>query len=483
MTSGHGLDWLLLMLREFALILNADGAIQSCWSSNHLFRHRAQSFLLGRRIEDLIDPGFGGRLSKMFQRALETGQNQDIPYAIQVAGALRRFVVRVAPLAQAAGGLPTLCLTARDRTERIRHLEQLKKTEVLLEHAEQIARLGTWEYDLRTKEVTPSAQLLQMYGIASEAEWSEDKYWERIHPDDHEQARAIVDRAFAECKPFEYVSRFFDSGFRVRVHFLRGVPIPGPDGKTARAIGIVQDITERAQAEEELRRLSHQLLRARDEGHRRVARELHESAGQSLAALKMTLGRLRDSLPREDPNTGHLLRSAAALADAAIREVRTVSYLMHPPLLDQAGLGPALRWYADGFSQRSGIAVLVEVPDDFGRCSQETETTVFRIVQEALTNVHRHSGSHTATIRLFHEERHIVTEVQDEGCGLQPSARGRTQHAPYGVGIAGMRERVKHLDGVFEIHSAPGQGTTVRVILPLSAPVTQAVFGEPHRSV
>jgi len=471
------------MLREFALILNANGAIQSCWTSNYGFRRRAESFLLGRRLDDLIGPGPWGQLSKMFQRAIETGQNQDIPYSIQVAGALRCFLVRVAPLAEAAGGPPTLCLTARDRTERIRHLEQLKKTDVLLENAERIAGLGSWEYDPLTKKLTLSPQLRQMYRLGPEVAWGEQEYWQRMHPEDRARARKITQRALAQCQPFEYTSRYLASGPRVRTHFLRGLPLLVADGKVLRVVGIVQDITDQAQAEEELRRLSHQLLRARDEGHRRVARELHESAGQSLAALKMTLGRLRYSLPREDPDTSRLLRSAAALADEAIREVRTVSYLMHPPLLDQAGLGPALRWYADGFSQRSGIAVLVEVPDDFGRCSRETETTVFRIVQEALTNVHRHSGSHTATIRLFHEERHIVTEVQDEGCGLQPSARGRTQHAPYGVGIAGMRERVKHLDGVFEIHSAPGQGTTVRAILPLSAPVTQAVFGEPHRSV
>ncbi len=405
-------------------------------------------------------------MSQIFQRAIQTGQNHDVQYSINIAGGLRWFMLRVAPTVDAAGGAATLCLSSRDNTERVKHGEKLRQSEALLAHAEEIATLGSWEYDLGTKKVTPSAQLLQMYGIASEAEWSEDKYWERIHPDDHEQARAIVNRAFAECKPFEYVSRFFDPGFKVRVHFLRGLPIRGPDGKTARAIGIVQDITERAQAEEDMRRLSQQLLSARDEFSRHVARILHESAGQSLAALKMTLARLRDALPGEDRDVGQLLQSASALADAAIREVRTVSYLMHPPLLDEAGLGPALRLYAQGYSQRSGIAVAVEASDDFGRYSQETEIAVFRIVQEALTNVHRHSGSPSATIRIARREHQIVAEVKDQGCGLPSAGQGRTQQALYGVGIAGMRERVKHLDGSFEILGAPGQGVTVRVVLP-----------------
>lgn len=237
------------------------------------------------------------------------------------------------------------------------------------------------------------------------------------------------------------------------------------------------------QAEEELRRLSQQLLRERDDSRRRMARELHESAGQSLAALKMTLGRLREALSSEERDVSHLLQSADALADAAIRAVRTVSYVIHPPLLDEAGLGPALRWYAEGFSQRSGIAVRVEAPDDFGRWSQETETTVFRIVQEALTNVHRHSGSRTATIRLIREGSRIVTEVEDEGCGLQPSAGDRAQNPPYGVGIAGMRERAELLNGRFEIRSAPGHGTAVRVVLPDSPRKVPARLSQPDWNV
>jgi two-component system NarL family sensor kinase len=141
---------------------------------------------------------------------------------------------------------------------------------------------------------------------------------------------------------------------------------------------------------------------------------------------------------------------------------------MHPPLLDEAGLGPALRWYAKGFAQRSGIAMDVEVSEDFGRESQEIETTVFRIVQEALTNVHRYSGSRTVRIRLARENGQIRAEVQDQGCGLAlPSPAERCQ-APPGVGIAGMRERVKQVNGMFELESAPGMGTTVRAILPVA---------------
>jgi signal transduction histidine kinase len=217
-----------------------------------------------------------------------------------------------------------------------------------------------------------------------------------------------------------------------------------------------------------LRRLSHQLMNEQDSQRRHLARELHESAGQSLAALKMTLGRLREALPEDASLAASLLESASLLADGAVREVRTVSYLLHPPLLDDAGLGPALRWYANGFSERSGIRVVVEIPDPFSRYSQEIETTVFRVMQEALTNVHRYSGSTVAEIRVSQEESRLRVEVQDHGCGLAAPAAGAGRRSELGVGISGMRERVEQLGGIFELASAPGQGTTVLVLLPAS---------------
>ena len=475
-SRGHSLDWLLLTLREFVLVLDSKGAIRTLWTSNEGFRRRSKTILLGRKLADILEQDSFGELSAVFRRAIDTGQNQDRQYWIKVAGDIRWFMLRVVPVPDAAGRGVTLCLSSRDNTDRIQFGQKLRQSEALLEHAEEIANLGSWEFDLKTSKVRLSKQLLRMYGVASEAEWREEIYWKRLHPEDRERSHGIVERAIAECRPFEYVSRFLGPGSRVRIHFLRGLPIPGPDGKAVRAIGIIQDITDRARAEEDLRQLSQQLLRARDDDRRHVARELHESAGQTLAALKMTLGRLRDSLPDGGDPASELLQSANNLADAAIREVRTISYLMHPPLLDEAGLGSALRWYAEGFSKRSGIEVRVEVPDDFGRHSQEIETTVFRIVQEALTNVHRYSGSRTATIRLARGARQIVAEVRDEGCGLDPSNSPPNRHAPYGVGIEGMRERVKHLGGAFELESTPGRGTTVWVILPIPSPELHARF-------
>ncbi|MFZ0981574.1 MAG: sensor histidine kinase [Candidatus Acidiferrales bacterium] len=218
------------------------------------------------------------------------------------------------------------------------------------------------------------------------------------------------------------------------------------------------------------------MMRTRDQERREAARALHESAGQSLAALKMTLGRLRRAMTDDGDKAEQLWKSAVELTEAAVREVRTVSYLMHPPLLDEAGLAAALRWYVTGFTDRSGIDVNLEVDDHVGRQSEEIETTLFRIVQEALTNVHRYSGSRKAWIRIMRSGGRIRAEVRDEGRGLQVDSKALTKAAPLGVGISGMRERVQQLGGTFELESAPGRGTTLRATLPLAPRAKEAIL-------
>lgn len=355
---------------------------------------------------------------------------------------------------------------SQDITEQAEADRRLRASQALLAQAEKIANFGSWEHDVATRRLRLSEQLLRMYSLASDGEWTDEMYLERVHPRDRERVRDISSRALALGEPFSHVSRYLHPDGRVRVHFARGVPVVDAEGKVVRWIGVTQDITDQTRSEEDLRRLTQELMRARDDDRRHMARELHASAGQSLAALKMSLGLLRSELPEKKELAHELLASAIEFADGAIREVRTVSYLMHPPLLDEAGLASALRWYADGFAKRSGIQVCVDVPEDFGRHSQEIETTAFRIVQEALTNVHRYSGSRTARIRLEAKNGRIRAEVRDEGCGLPPAGEVAGPRAPLGVGIASMRERVKQLNGIFEIESAPGQGTTVRVTLP-----------------
>src|SRR5882724_4021406 len=213
--------------------------------------------------------------------------------------------------------------------------------------------------------------------------------------------------------------------------------------------------------EENLRCLSIQLMQIQDSERRRVARELHDGLGQYLVAAKMCMDGLAHA---EDARFRERLADATDLVERALVETRTMSHLLHPPLLDEMGLESALNWYAQGFGRRSGVDVEVSVAPDIGRLGVEAETAIFRIVQECLTNVHRHSGSTKASIQLMRSSGLITLEVCDQGKGMNPHHRNG-EGSP-GVGLAGMRERVRQLRGHLDISSHEGRGTTVVATMP-----------------
>jgi signal transduction histidine kinase len=228
-----------------------------------------------------------------------------------------------------------------------------------------------------------------------------------------------------------------------------------------------KEAEHRTGVERELRRLSAQLLRLQDEERRRLARELHDSTGQLLAALQLNLGVIEQNDPQLSAGSARKVKDAMALADQAISEVRTISYLLHPPMLDEAGLDIALGWYVDGFSERSKVKVELTLPPSMQRLSRDLELAVFRIVQEALTNIHRHSGSQYASIMLQVESDKILLRIADEGKGI-PAEKldDRRDGQIFGVGIRGMKERVRQLGGTFAV--LPGNpGTVIEVELPL----------------
>lgn len=220
-------------------------------------------------------------------------------------------------------------------------------------------------------------------------------------------------------------------------------------------------------ANQNLRDLSARLLQLQDDERRRIARELHDSVGQMLAALNMNLSTVRGDIERL-AKTANALVDSENLVQQMSTEVRTISHLLHPPLLDEAGLSSALRWYVDGFAVRSKIKVDLDLPDDFGRLPRESETAVFRVVQECLTNIHRHSGSPIARIRLRQREHQLIVEIEDKGKGipLEKQEEMKSSGTP-GVGIRGMRERLRQLGGTLDFRSG-NSGTLVVVTLPLA---------------
>jgi PAS domain S-box-containing protein len=273
---------------------------------------------------------------------------------------------------------------------------------------------------------------------------------------DLEFHRAMDERVSIEFD-WHFVQPGIDQWWEIRTH-------PAPEGLAVFAT----EITERKRAEKELRRLSGQLLRSQDEERRRIARDLHDSTGQDLVALATTLGQLHASLPPSGRKLRKLAAQGQSLAEQCIREVRTLSYLLHPPMLDDSGLKDALRHFIDGFTDRTGIQVNLVASPSFNRLAPETELGLFRVVQESLTNIQRHSGSFTATIRLEAHPDNITLEVSDTGRGFTLSKHMQSKPVPLtiGVGIPSMQERVMQMGGHLEIESS-SSGTTVRVTIPL----------------
>jgi signal transduction histidine kinase len=212
-----------------------------------------------------------------------------------------------------------------------------------------------------------------------------------------------------------------------------------------------------------LRDLSGRLLRAQDDERRRISRELHDSVGQMLAAIKMTNATIAIHVGDNSPQASEGLRSNDKLIDDILRSIRTISHLLHPPLLDESGLCSALRWYVEEFSSRSGIKVKCDC-EAATRISKEVETALFRVVQECLGNVHRHSSSPTASVRFFVEGDKAHLEVKDEGTGISIERQQDIAIGGGGVGLRGMRERIAQAGGELQIISN-SKGTTIRVVV------------------
>lgn len=225
---------------------------------------------------------------------------------------------------------------------------------------------------------------------------------------------------------------------------------------------------ERAGSQKTLHQLSARLLELQDEERRRVARALHDSTAQILAALSLNLSALHSRTAGLPEDLQVLIGESVDLVGRCSQEVRTMSYLLHPPLLDEMGLSGAVREYVDGFAARSGIRVDLELPPDLKRLSRETETALFRVMQECLANIHRHSGSPTASVQIASGNERITLTVRDSGKGIGGSGLtdGQDSNVMLGVGIAGMRERLRQLGGRLNIESGAG-GTTVRACFPL----------------
>jgi PAS domain S-box-containing protein len=308
-------------------------------------------------------------------------------------------------------------------------------------------------------------------------------------------------QVFREDKAFEFVEHSVEADGEHTWLSIK-FPLQDTDGKKLLG-GKSFDITDRQRAEEALREarqelaqrvkertielsranqglreLSARLLQLQDEERRRIARELHDSVGQMLAAISMNIALVKSESDRLSPVVSRAVLDNEHMIQQITREIRTISHLLHPPLLDEAGLRSALSWFVEQFGERSKIAVRLEIAPSLDRLDPEAETAIFRVVQECLTNIHKHSGSSTALIRLNQTEDSLRLEVWDFGHGISPEKHfALTSTAKTGVGLRGMRERVGQLGGALEVQSDK-TGTMVSVVLPLTPPADAPDTGE-----
>jgi two-component system NarL family sensor kinase len=344
----------------------------------------------------------------------------------------------------------------------------LERERARLVEAQEVANIGSWEVDLQSLDAIWSEQTHRIFETEpSRFHPTRSKFREFVHPEDRAKLDAIFAAPRDTRSPRTVEYRIVMPDGRVKFIEERWQAFKDKEGKPVRVAGTCRDITERARVKEELQRLSGKLLRLQDDERRRIARELHDTTGQNLVALVTMLNGLRGLIPSDERKSWKILSNCEAVADQCIREIRTLSYLLYPPMLDQAGLEDAIRDYVDGFIKRSGIQVEMELSDAVGRLARDVELALFRVVQESLTNIQRHSGSHQAKIRI-HRNSDLVLEISDPGRGLAANIQSEQEKLRFngGVGIPSMQERVNLIGGQLHIEST-SRGTIVRVSIPL----------------
>jgi len=494
-----------------------DGVITS-WNAGaqRIFGY-TEAEVIGQPITIIIPPELHGEERQVLQR-LRAGERIEHYETVRLTKLGKRVDVSltISPMKDSTGRIVGASKIARDITERKRADEELRKA-----HEELEIRVRE-----RTAELAQSNRLLQaqiqeriqaqealerqtavlreqsrLLDLANDAIFIRGfdgtiSYWnegaERLYGRTKEEALENRSGMLLQTEfpiPFEEIREVLvregswegelihtrRDGSRVTVN-SRWTLWRSAEGNPLGWLQINTDITGRKRAEESLRALTARLLQLQDDERRRIARELHDSAGQILVALDINLSLVQKNEGLA-PNAANAVRESIALVQQLSKELRTTSHLLHPPLLDESGLPSAVCWFVDGFAKRSKIPVDLEIAPDLGRLPRELETTIFRMVQECLTNIHRHSGSPTASIRIARNSNHVSVAVRDRGKGMSAD-NYRNSFGPItpGVGIQGMRERVRQLGGHLQIHSG-SSGTTVRATLPVTNAAAQSTSG------
>jgi PAS domain S-box-containing protein len=397
--------------------------------------------------------------------------------------------------------------TLRDITERKMGEEALRQHQERFEFVAEGSDVGFWFCDLPFDKIIWDRRVRDHFWLpADDSPITMEIFYSLLHPDDREPTRTAIENSIQNNQQYDVEYRTLGPDGQEKWIRAVGRTFYDEAGQPKRFDGITVDITARKHAEHAwlasekqlrelaenldrevksrtaelearnlqimhaavgLKELSARLLQIQDEERRRVARDLHDSAGQIVTALDLELGSLAEGIRKAAPHLQKAVEGSQQLVQQLHREIRTTSYLLHPPLLDEAGLSSALSWYVQGVAQRSEIGIQLDIPEGFGRLARDLELAIFRLVQESLTNIHRHSGSKTAEIRLTRSADAVSVEIRDRGKGIAAHVLQTILEGGSGVGICGMRERLRQFGAELQIESGQ-RGTRVFVSIPIT---------------
>lgn len=445
----------------------------------------------------------------VIQRAIQSKTIFELEHrVIRTDGSLGWIYSRAIPIFAEHDEILEWFGSASDVTQRKQAEEALREQQERAEFVADASDVGFWFCDLPFDKLAWDKRVKNHFWLPPDADVTIHTFYERLHPEDREPTRLAMERSIANNTQYDVEYRTVAPDGRQNWIRAIGRTFYDAAGQPTRFDGVTLNVTDRKQSAlalsasearyrvlaegldqqvqartlelqsgnreilrmyESLRTLSTRMMTVQDEERRRIARDLHDSSGQLLAVIDMQLSTLAQDLRKAAPQFNEQVEETERLVEQLQKEIRTTSYLLHPPLLDEAGLFSALSWYVEGLNKRSNVQIALEIAPNFGRLPRDIELVVFRLVQESLANIYRHSGSETAMIRIARDEGTITVEVQDQGKGIPPQKLLEIQSEGSGVGIRGMRERLRQFSGELRIES--GENGT-RVWVTISIPQT-----------
>jgi PAS domain S-box-containing protein len=473
---------------ECVKLLSADGTLLHMNKPGlEMVGARSADEVVGKNVYDLIAPEDRDRF-KAFNESVCRGEQGSLQFDIVgLEGKRRHMETRAAPLRNPDETLVHLAITA-DISERKQAEELLRTSE------ERFRALVNASSDVVYRMSPDWSEMRELDGrgfIADTGKPTKDWLNRYIQLDDQPLMLRTIREAVRTKSMFELEHRVRRTDGTLGWTYSRAVPLLNLSGEIQEWFGAASDVTARKEAEEnfrklaqtldaevrartreleeqsnQVRELSWRLLTSQDEERRHIARELHDSAGQTLTVLGISLAQLLQKTGRNAPELATEAEQIQETVQQLHREIRTTSYLLHPPLLDENGLYSAISWFLQGLLERSGLEVQLDISKEFGRLPRDMELVIFRLVQECLTNIHRHSESATASIQIVRASNQITLDIRDQGKGMSPARLAEIQLGRSGVGIGGMRERLRQFEGTMNIES-DSSGTRVFTTIPL----------------